>query len=519
MSYITNARGLRLGKFRKWKTTWYFEQKEYVQNIHDLLNIQKYIENIFSFLKSQIFLIKLNYINIGKKNIYIILSYYTIKDSNKNYKFIKNLKNKIPTLKTQKINYYKNYYKNKKLIKSKYFLKNNLNKKLFFIFNYNSKIKKQILKKKFLKLKTIKKIKKNNNKNIKIQNKTLFLKNILEVNKTKNNNFYNNLKKNYEDNIIKYSYNKNYLNQIIFKNYLVKSIKLKKNKLNNYKIKWIIYKNFILYIITLLYLNKNNIKQNIKNDLSLILKRKLLRKKKKFFKNNFVRTDNIKILNTKLNYKKNKTQNNNNKRLIIKNLNNIKNELSILCNSNINIILINSLNLLHFHFKNYSKNFLDNLLYKKTTRFKQETKNVKDIVFLIMISFFFKDAELLAKILNFVFKTSKKKAKHWRLINFIKLILSKVSSFYNDIDAYKIKIKGRINHSRRKRFIYIQKNLIPNQTFNNFIDYGYQQTKTKSGSLGIKVWIFLKKDSINNYRKTLIEYINYSKLIKELKNV
>ena len=518
MSYITNARGLRIGKFRKWQTTWYFEQQEYVQNIHNLLNIQKYIENIFAFLKNKIILTKFNYISLGKKNIYIILSYYNNKDSNKNYKFIKNLKNDIINFKTQKLKHLTTIYKNRN--NKTIMFKNNFKNQLYISYKYRNLYfqKKISLKKKFYKIKYTKKINKKFNRNIKIKEKSEILNYILNNNSLNNNNFYNNIK---ENNIL-YNYNKNLFNnnKNILQYYLKNTQNIQKFSLNNYEIQWIIYKQFIIHLLNIMNLKKNELKQNyLKNNLELILKQKIKNKQMNFFTNNINKKNYLKINNKKINYNIKKNDYKKKNRLIIKNLNNIKNELSILCNSNVNIILINSLNLLFFNFKDYSVNFLHDLLYKKAARFKQETKNVKDIVYLIMISFFFKDAALLAKILNFIFKTSKKKAKHWRLINFIKIILSKVSSFYNDINAYKIKIKGRINHSRRSRFIYIQKNLIPNQTFNNFIDYGYMQTKTKSGTLGIKVWLFFKENANNNYRKTLIEYINYSKIIKQLKNV
>ena len=54
----------------------------------------------------------------------------------------------------------------------------------------------------------------------------------------------------------------------------------------------------------------------------------------------------------------------------------------------------------------------------------------------------------------------------------------------------KIVVGGRLNGAEMARVGKINKGRVPNTTLRAKIDYGYVVSRTKAGTIGVKVWIF-----------------------------
>lgn len=62
------------------------------------------------------------------------------------------------------------------------------------------------------------------------------------------------------------------------------------------------------------------------------------------------------------------------------------------------------------------------------------------------------------------------------------------------LKGYRIKVSGRQNKQRAKSYIY-QYGSVPRQTISAPIDYSLSTSKTSTGIMGIKVWLYFKKNT------------------------
>lgn len=641
MSFQTNARGLRLGFFRKWDSTGFNEIYNYNENIFKYLNTLKYLENILEMTRHNIYLVKLNYIKLGTKKIYIVLYYHNLEleddrlysmlmkrtdslvDRNKSkvkkfYKKIyssffyrkwklrlkqkkktlnkrslkkkknwekvhKNLFNKVKknfkstqkqrleilgkkNISTNKIykSFFKNYkgnvylknkrknFKNKnitkkentdtsKLYKKLHWLKKktNVSKKWYFR-NRNYYVKK--LNKNFFKF--INKRKKVTNRNIQIspinngKKKKLKIKlkkkkKLKNLQKNKLNltsylykNYYRYLLKHYYKNKIEINIINNILLHIrnnkltgeqennakpetfnISETTVKNNIKTTKkfintsalNKINNLKFKWYLYKHNIT-LVNNLFLKKKNIYLYFFFK-KLIINNKLeIYKKKSRTKHHSLKKKNKKYLINVLDIKK------------------LKKNLSILTNTNINIFAINAKNLLRFALNNIDeKTYFFNLFKKSTNYYESIMQNYMDIIYIFFYSFLFKDAKILTKLINFIFKKRRKYVRDGSVVNFIRQLLPTVVNHFPDVDAVRIKIKGRLNNRKRSRTDFIRHNLITNHKISYFTDYDSTHFITSSGALGFKIWISFYPTAKQNHIAIVKKYLLYSKLKNDKK--
>jgi ribosomal protein S3 len=52
---------------------------------------------------------------------------------------------------------------------------------------------------------------------------------------------------------------------------------------------------------------------------------------------------------------------------------------------------------------------------------------------------------------------------------------------------------------------------LPIQTYKTRVEYGYSEGLTRSGLIGIKLWIFYKKVFKNFFKRKVLQYMYYSK--------
>jgi hypothetical protein len=129
---------------------------------------------------------------------------------------------------------------------------------------------------------------------------------------------------------------------------------------------------------------------------------------------------------------------------------------------------------------------------KKLKRFRNRNR----LIFLTVISFVknlfsFKqpDSLLLAKFLSSQLQML---YRHTPFISFIQEVLNLICLVYNHVLGIRLSFSGKLNGFSRATVKKIQIGQVPLQTINIHNVYGFSESFTKYGKLGIKVWVFLK---------------------------
>ena len=518
MGHKAHPIGLRLGVHRKWKSNWYFDSKNYPKFLHLNLDIEKYFKGFLYFYPIKTLLVNCQVIKLPSNHIFIFIFFYRLR---KRFKKIKN------TLwKTKR---WKNNLK-------KFLINKNI-EELPFKFSFNENNKKHltnfldnVFKQKALKQKIFLK----NNINVDINNFKTLLNNF-KLNKQKllilkNSQFHK------KSVIFQIQYkNKFYINKLLFFKIL----------LNNIFLKNIFFKVWLLQIFW--FLNKTKQSYNNKNYKFLIKnlyarnfirkqkKFKFLKLKKKLWKIFFSKTRNAlnrkklpknKIkhlikLRTSLNLKKKKYLKCFAKKNLKSSIKNIKKVLSLISNSKINLIFINSLSFCKFYYYTQKKSINKNYINERFNiwplqrflfnRYKYTAIFIKDFIHLAFITILMKNPQVLVNFIGYQFKHLPKNRKQLKLLSFITQTIKILCAQRPEITGFKFQIKGRLNRRTRTKVYIFKKGVLPIQTNITRVEYGYSEGFTRSGLIGIKFWIFYNKIFKIKLKKKLLEYFLYSK--------
>lgn len=515
MGHKAHPIGLRLGIHRKWKSNWFFESKNYPIFIHLNLNIEKFFKGFLYFNSIKTLLIKCQLVKLPSNQIFIFIFYYRLRKKLKKnfYKF------KIKTWKSNLENYFlttnlyskgtESYYKKFLAHKIK-----NLLTKSGYNYNISNSILTHVLisdKKKFYnitenlyyKLKLYKFFIQNLHILLKLKNKVLIIK-VIHYFKIK-------LK------LIRYKLN---LNKLIFL----------KTSLTFFKQHALIY----IYLKKLYNLNyqliqlKNKNLNNCKEYILLLKKLKTIKKHLRFlkfflFRSFYLKQENFNIKKLKrLKTKKN---------LIITKKNyytpisKIKKFLIKLTNCKINLIFINALSFTKFFYtimenkkKNKDKEKFNVLKIQRLmlNKFKYHAIFIKDFIHLTFICLLLKETPILVSFIGEQFKRLPKNRKQLKLLTFITQSLKILCQQRKEFLGFKLQIKGRLNRRNRTHKWTFKKGILPIQTNETRVEYGYSEGLTRSGLIGIKLWIFYQKSFKNLLKKKLIQYLYYSKYKQHL---
>ena len=260
---------------------------------------------------------------------------------------------------------------------------------------------------------------------------------------------------------------------------------------------------------------KKNVFFSFKNFLIRFILNKKLEKKKK----NLTYSDKIFLLKTKIKRKKNRKIFS--KKELNFSFNNVKKFLSLLTNCKINLIFINSLSFCQFYYytqpqrvlikKNKERYNIWPLQRYLFNRYKYTAIYIKDFICLGFISVLIKNPQILVNFIGYQFKHLPKNRKQLKLLYFITQTLKILCEQRTEIIGFKLKIKGRLNRRNRTKSYIYKKGRLPIQTINTRVEYGYSEGYTRSGLIGIKLWIFYDKMFKNKLKKKLLEFLLYSK--------
>ena len=509
MGHKVHPIGLRLGIHRKWKSNWYFDSKNYSKFLHLNFDIEKYFKGFLYFYPIKTLLINCQIIKLPSNQIFIFIFFYRLRRKFKKiknnfwktkrwkYNLEKSLINKsnkenIPFIYSQNLNNKEilNYCL-KNIFLNKIYIKNNLNKKNNKIINNLNKI--------FLEYKLNLKLNKILNK-INLYNKynILLLKNTFKLNFLFKLNIMNNLLLN------------NFIKNNLLINFWIKNvlIYLNKNKVffNQYNYIYILNKNY--KNTNFFYLNKKNYLNDLKNN------NKLFPKKTKGL------TNVQKLIKLNKNHKKKHAKIFFKKELKIT-LNNLKQFLSKITNSKINLIFINSLSFCKYYYYTQKKKKKKKQINERYNiwplqrflfnRYKYSAIYIKDFIHLSFIAILIKNPQILVNFIGHQFKHLPKNRKQLKLLSFITQTIKILCEQRREIIGFKLQIKGRLNRRNRTKTYNFKKGTLPIQTTITRIEYAYSEGFTRSGLIGIKLWLFYDKIFKNKLKKKFLEYFLYSK--------
>ena len=518
MGHKAHPIGLRLGVHRKWKSNWYFDSKNYPKFLHLNLDIEKYFKGFLYFYPIKTLLVNCQVIKLPSNHIFIFIFFYRLR------KRFKKIKNTLWKTKRWKSNL-KRFLINKNIEELPFKFSYNENNKIFLNSFIDNVYKQKSLKQKiFLK----------NNLNLDIKNFKNLLQNF-KINRQKII-ILKNLQFEKKSILFQIQYkNKFYLNQLLFFKLL----------LNNLYLKNVFFKVWLFQV----YLFLNNIKQSYNNknfkfliknlySKNLIKKQrkiKFLKLKKKSWKIFFSKTRNslnkktlpknkikhLLKLRSRITLKKKKYLKCFAKKNLNSSIKNIKKVLSLISNSKINLIFINSLSFCKFYYYTQKKSINKNYINERFNiwplqrflfnRYKYTAIFIKDFIHLAFITILMKNPQVLVNFIGYQFKHLPKNRKQLKLLSFITQTIKILCAQRPEITGFKFQIKGRLNRRTRTRVYIFKKGVLPIQTNITRVEYGYSEGFTRSGLIGIKFWIFYNKIFKIKLKKKLLEYFLYSK--------
>lgn len=553
MGQKVNPIGLRLGKQKKWESNWFNDFKDYDQFLQKNFLIKEYIESLFqyNFNKNHI-IVKASLIKAEENKLYYVIFFYRLRSKLVSNKWLKQDLSVKYGIKNSKFN--KNFYfinqikKDKSLLKlnfnyikflkaktqlniiNDYFLKSslieNLNIILYIIksnLDHKDLIKVNIKKKLVLEIKNL------------LNSLSLFLVLALKQKNKENIQLFVNLIRNLKS-LKQLVYFNSFLNyepflrndtflKLIFS--FIFNFKTKKALLKNLINKEFAHEQNIL--ARLIYLNKkekaydflNNLPiEKRKEVLALFLKliwinqkelvRKnsnLISKKDDFDALHLILNEYTKHFSIRQNYLEAKTSL----------------QLSHLANSNVQLLYLNCLSFLKYQALLNDTNVNRLLtLEKNLTRFYRarfKLSLIQQFIYGGYISVYFKNPDLLGKIIVEGLETLPKFRKHGQYFKFLNDMINALINSQKEIIGFRIKLKGRFNKWRRTKSVYINRGRLPLRIHDSKISYSSSYGCIRRGLFGVKIWICYDKHFSNKLESDLKNYLLYSKNKQIGKNV
>ena len=530
MGQKVNPIGLRLGVHRKWNSNWSFDFNNYSKFIYINFDIEKFFKGFLHYYPKKTLLMKCQIVKLPSNKLYIFVFFYKFRLKKKRKK--KSFRNKNLnldfTINEASIDkYYKkqlnnsfinnNFDFNQILIKNKQEIKS-IDKLISFYKNKSINNLQNIIND----LNNLIILKNTNKFNLnkfyeKNYTKLILRKKLLNNDLNILSNYYNLLILINKVNILNEkcindnSENKNIFNKIRLLNYKINKLTKKidillKNNLNNENY---LYYNALFYqLLKFKIRNKhyflNMFIKKVENNNSIINKNnfKNFIYKKKYF-------SHVKI--------KNKLELNNNS--FYQKLKIIKKFISKFTNLKVSIFFINSLSFAQFYYylkqdnDKLKKNFnnIRNIEKQMVNRYRYDAIYVNDLVNIAFISILFKNPQFLVEFIAFQFKQLPKNKKQMKLIQLIIQVVQTFVTEREEVIGLKLKFKGRINKRKRARTIIVNQGTMTLQSDSTRVEYGYAQGYTKSGLIGIKLWIFYDKVFKKQFKKNFLQYLEYSK--------
>lgn len=313
----------------------------------------------------------------------------------------------------------------------------------------------------------------------------------------------------------KYFVNKSKIN---FNVSLKKKIKINIRSLLKFKYKISFYfKKINYFLLKRKYkLSKNFILKNIKKG--------LIKKHKIFFYKKYINLFYIKKKKLHL-YKNKYIKKRHRLRALTKDVKyamyTIKKFLTLLTNSKIYLILINSLSFCKFFYYTHKKILIKHYQNERFNlwpiqryffnRYKYTAIYIKDFIYLGFISTLTKNPQILVNMISKQFEFLPKNRRQFKLWNFITQTLGALCAKRLEIYGYKLSINGRLNKARRTQTYVFKKGALPLQSTRTRVEYAYSEGLTRKGLIGIKLWFLYHKWFKFKLRAKVLEYFLYSK--------
>lgn len=198
----------------------------------------------------------------------------------------------------------------------------------------------------------------------------------------------------------------------------------------------------------------------------------------------------------------------------------IKESLKTLTQSNICLILINSIAFIKFYEKYYKipkkRNDFVSLERKMVKRYRSEVRLAKDTLYVLFIALILKKTEFLAKFLGYQLKRMPKNRRQTKLIYYLRNLMRYALTVQEDIIGFRIQFTGRINGRPRSKITTLNEGILPLQTQSAGIEYGESFGITRYGTIGVKIWINYDCTYNSLLKDCFYKYFEYGLLKKNV---
>lgn len=157
---------------------------------------------------------------------------------------------------------------------------------------------------------------------------------------------------------------------------------------------------------------------------------------------------------------------------------------------------------------NNSNNFLKALEKESEKRYQYDAIEIKNIVRIIFIAVFSKNAQLIASFFSLIFHKLPRNRKETKFILIFSKIRKIIATQRQEVTGTCRRFQGRINRWDRTNHIVEKKGNVKFNTYNQSIAYGRAQGITRKGAFGIRIWIGYEHYFSKKYEKSFYAYRN-----------
>ena len=157
-----------------------------------------------------------------------------------------------------------------------------------------------------------------------------------------------------------------------------------------------------------------------------------------------------------------------------------------------------------------SRNFIKRLERERTKRYQYTAIQITNIVRILFIAFFSKNAQLIANFFALILNKLPRNRKETKFIRVFNKIRKMIATQRQEMTGIRRRFQGRINRWRRTKHIVQKKGNISFNSYNQAIAYGRAQGITRKGAFGIRIWIGYEQYFPSTYKKAFYAYRNNS---------
>jgi hypothetical protein len=183
------------------------------------------------------------------------------------------------------------------------------------------------------------------------------------------------------------------------------------------------------------------------------------------------------------------------------------------------VFFVNALSLTRFAFQGEGKGkssqrFLQNIDREMVSRYKYVAVYIQDFVRVSFISLFLKKPTFLAQFMALQLSKLPRNRKETKMLRFLIKVVKIFAAQRREVVGLRVLFKGRVNRWRRTKQVIGEKGILPLQSLNSRIEFGFAKAVTRKGTLGIRLWICYNPVFRRELRNAFLDYFEYSQQLR-----